>query len=220
MTFTGILFPIMSHDLPESTSSRLTALVRGVEERLQAEGHKVGSVMAEHPAFDAKYVESPLVRALIGWSARLLAVNGLVLEVLPNGGVTVSHVHDDIERSFRLRRARRDAYGRLLVTVSSDSLLTTRAKDPTLFDDEKGDSFSRGFEQWVLAYEMQPGTRTFLKVSAARVSGLVGEHSPYRLKLADVVCIPHTAPLPPNFKTDKDDLDLPDEEEERGNEAV
>jgi hypothetical protein len=103
---------------------------------------------------------------------------------------------------------------------NSDSILTGAARETegTLFDSEVP-SPPVTHEQWVLAYRLHPGTRTFVEVKAARVVGLLSQRAPYRLKLADLVDIPFSVSPPSNFVGDVDDLDLGDEEE-RGDEQA
>lgn len=220
VTFVLIVFLMLSHPLPEPVLSLLKRFVSGVEEGLQADAHKVGLAVAEHPGFDTNWVESHLIRAVIASLSRAFGGNDLSMEDLANGGVEVTNVHEGVERRFRLRRAKRDARGTLVVTTSSDSILTLTAQDPTLFDDE--DTLSApppDLEQWVIAYLLHPGTLTFAEVSVARVAGVIGDRSPYRLKLADIVRVPHAVPLPPDFTPDRDDLDLPGEDEDRGQQS-
>ena len=68
---------------------------------------------------------------------------------------------DGAERRFRLKLARRDEFCRLIVTASSDSILTAVPRVPELFDPPEVDC-SSGTEQWVLAYRLQAdrGART------------------------------------------------------------
>jgi hypothetical protein len=216
---------MMSHPLPDPVLDRVKRFVWGLEEGLQAAAHKVGSAIAEHPAFDARWVESPLIRALISSTAQSLAANGVRVESLANGGAEISITHDGIERRLRLKRADLDSYGRLDVRTSSDGILAATARDPSLFDDPDEVDPER-VEQWVLAYLLHPGTRTFRSVSAGRVVGFLTTSPPYRLALADLVVIPHIAPPPLGFPSNQDDLDLGVDEDaerrkknDRGNQA-
>ena len=159
----------MSHALPEPVRDLLTSFVCRLEEGLQADGHKVGLAVANHPAFDARWVESPLVRAVIAATAAPLGGRGLRVEELTNGGVEVYIVHERIERRFRVKRAVRDRDGRLDVRVSSDSLLAVSAQRiATLFDqdEDQDETEPPTIQRWVLAYLLHPGTRTLLEVSA------------------------------------------------------
>ncbi|MDP9421145.1 MAG: hypothetical protein M3P53_13570 [Actinomycetota bacterium] len=170
--------------------------------------------MGEHAAFDVGWIEAGLTRALICSTACLLGGQRFRVHDLGNGGVELVHVYDDVERRFRIRRASRNAYGALRVVVNSESILTGAAREveATLFDEPV--SIPSTHEQWVLAYLLHPGTRTFVEVKAGRVVGLLTDRSPYRLKLADVVDIPFLALPPSNFPGSRDDdLDLGDEDE-------
>ena len=210
---------MMSHELPDPVFSLLQRLISGVEEGLQAEAHKVGSAIAEHPAFDASWVESHLTRAVVSSLAQSRSGKGLRFEGYGNGGAEVVNLHDGIERRFRFRKARRGPRRELVVTVSSDSYLTMKALDPSLFDDETTrNAPPPTLEQWVIAYVLRPGTLTFDEVSAARAVDIEGNSPPFRLKLANITPIPYDAPPPPDFKPSVDDLDLGEEDkrEEKG----
>src|SRR5688572_6364161 len=124
----------MSH-LPKATETVLGHLVYRIEEGLQEHAHKVGMAMEEHEAFGVSYVESPLIRSLIVWTAKQLDSEGLRLTELPMGGASLAHDHDGMTRGFRMRHATRNARGELVVLVSSDSIVG-KPGDPTLFDDE------------------------------------------------------------------------------------
>lgn len=215
VTFLLIIFFKMSHQLPEPVFARLQAFIWGLEERLQADAHLVGRARDAHEAFDANWVESGLIRAVIASSARPFMGDGLELEDLGNGGVEISHIFGGVERRFRLKKAKRDSRGIPVVTSSSDSVLTLAAREPNLFEE----SPPQDVEQWVIAYMLHPVTLTFDTVFAGLVVGVLNERSPYRLKLANIVHIPHAAPTPPDFKPGEDDLDLPGEDEGRGEQA-
>lgn len=192
------------------------ALVVGLEDRLQADAHTVSVAIGEHSAFNVRWIETHLTRALISDAATLVGEKRFRTHDLGNGGVELVHLLGGVERRFRLRRGQRDAYGVLQVMSNSDSILTdaARAVDATLFD---GDSTPPArYEQWVLAYRLHPVTRTFVEVKAGRVVGFLTQRPPYRLRLADVVNVPFLAPTPPSFPGNRDDLDLGDEDEDEG----
>jgi hypothetical protein len=212
---------VMSQRLPGRVIDLLTKFVCGIEDALQANAHKIDKAVAQHPAFDVRWVESPLVRAVIASSATLLESTVLRVEHLGNGGLDIRVPHDGVDLLFRVKLGHRDKYGALVVTVSSDSILVATAhRLATLFDDPDEEPDATSVQRWVLAYELDPATRTLINVSAARVVGVANDRSPFRLSLADIVQIPHAAPLPPSFPGRSDDLDLGDEGEEGGEEAV
>lgn len=217
MTLVLKFLAVKSHALSPRVIQLLKAFVEGLEEGLQSTAYKVGNAMVQHPAFDAKWVESPLIRALICSIARQAQIPGLKVEELTNGGVELCITEQGVDYRFRVKRARLDAFGRWDVRVSTDSLLASpNVLQPTLFD---GDFEPLRMERWVMAYLLDPGTRTFAEISVARIVGFLTSSPPYRLALADVVHIPLAAPLPPSFDPDEDDLAFPDEEED-GNEAA
>lgn len=123
-----------------------------------------------------------MVRALlcsIGTHAR---VPGLEVAALGNGGMSIRSVHGGVERRFRLRKATLDQYGALVVRVNTDSILTHGASNAPGFWDEPTLESSE-YEQWILAYVLNPVIRTFERVTAAYPVGLYGDKSPYRLLL-------------------------------------
>lgn len=209
----------MSHRLPEPVFSDLHVFAAGVEDRLQADAHKVAVAVREHAAFQARWVESDLTRALICSTARELGASSFRVDELGNGGVELRQVYGCVERRFRLRRAERDSHRSLRVMSNSDSILTGAARETeaTLFD--PGFVPPASHEQWVLAYLLHPVTRTFVEVKAGRVVGLLTQRPPYRLRLVDLVDIPFTISPPSNFRGDEDDLNL-DDEDERGDEQA
>ncbi|HEY7873918.1 MAG TPA: hypothetical protein VIG64_02230 [Actinomycetota bacterium] len=176
------------------------------------------------PAFNARAVESPLCRSIIAQSFCSMSAQGLLTKPKPNYGGEAISVVDGIERRFRLRSARKNRFNSLIVTSSSDSVLTPDENRPKLFDDDEVDEIgpSDVFEQWVIAYLLNRGTHTFHEVWIGRVVKALGKKAPYRLVLDDVALLPHDAPLPPDFRPHKDDdLDLGDDDEgeERGEQA-
>lgn len=218
MTSVGIPFSPMSHPLSDQVRLDLQGLASAVEETLQAETHTVGSAIAENRAFDKAWIESHLTRAVIAHAARAATGGRLGCEELANGGIEIISVEGNVERRFRLRKADLDRDGQPRIRVNTDSLLNVARPAPTLFDDPV-DVPPEHMERWVIGYLLNPSTRTFAEVFAARVMGTIGEQPPYRLALADILPLPHTAPLPPEFRPDQDDLDFPDEEEGLGDEA-
>jgi hypothetical protein len=209
---------MMSHRLPEPVISDLHLFAVGVEEQLQADAHKVTVAVGEHSAFNVRWVENDLTRALICATACARGAGRFRVEELGNGGVDLSHAYGGVERMFRLRSATRDASGFLRVMSNSDSILTGAARqtEATLFDPVVP-APPAARERWVLAYRLHPGIRTFLEVTAGRVVGLLTHRPPYRLDLADLAGIPFTIAPPSNFPGKGDDLDLGDEDE-RGDE--
>jgi hypothetical protein len=208
-------FGMESHPLPAPVIKRITRLVCGLEEGLQAQGHLIDRAISINPAFDQGFVESPLHRALIRSIIQSVAGRGMSVEPLGNGGCELLHVHGGIERLFRVKKAQLDADGRLEVRSSTDSLLTQKAQVMRLFDVDTHEPIEHAgrSEQWILAYLLNPVTRTLKRVIAGRLVDYANDHPPFRLVLGDVEEIPFSAPLPGDFKATDDDLDLPREEE-------
>jgi len=204
----------MSHPLPVAVIDLLAALARQLDEGLQADGHHVGTAMGAHEAFDQRYIDTTLTRALVCSIARSTDLPGLSGAELAIGGCDVKVTHEDTIRLFRLKKATLDAAGNPIVRVNNDSILTRRAKDPTLpiFEDDESLLPTALPEQWVLAYLINPATRTISQIHAGLPVGVRGQHSPFRLILAHVVRIPHAAPPPAAFPKTDDHLLLDAEE--------
>jgi hypothetical protein len=208
-------FAMMSH-LPEPVLASLKSLVLGLDEGLQADSHKVAKAIAVDGAFDHKYIDSGLTRALIYSNVKRVAVSGVEIVPLGNGGCEAAILHDRVERRFRFKKAMYDQRGALSVTVSSDSLLTHIAKQPNLFDTSTEPAAE---ERWVLPYLLDPVTRTLREIWAALPTHVLGRNPPYRLAFGPVFRLPLGSPAPRAFPTRDEDLELPDEEEEdRGDE--
>lgn len=209
---------MMSPGLPKALLNDLERVVRGLEEGMQAEGHTVGVAMDANESFHRSWVETDLCRAALSVLVRDLIVDKFLFEDLGNGGVEISRIDAGVDRRFRLKKATRDSKG-LLITVNAESKILTLPppRGLTLFDDEaQRTARPPKVEQWVIAYILN-STHTFEEVSVAKVAGRDGL---CRLKLTDVVRIPHEAPPPPDFKPPaEDDLDLGDEDE-RGEETA
>lgn len=197
----------MSHSLPDEVAGRLQALIWSMEEGLQADGHAVGKGMAAHAAFDQQCVGSHLTRALVRAEAVGARVAGVRIESLPNLGCEIVITHEGVTYRFRLRRAEERSSGLLVVSTSSDSFLTKSVRSATLFDDEVVWEAEQD-QQWVLAYTINPVTRTFSRIEAGYPTGFANSTSPYRLVMEQRVAFSLAAPTPPSFPGGSDDLDL------------
>ncbi len=206
------------NSLPAIVERRLQGVVTLLDEGLQARVHAIHEARRTDRAFRRPFTASPLLRALLCDLLGDLGSSVVRVDELGNGGCEVVMFDDGVERRFRLKLASRDQYGRLVVTASSDSILTTAPRPPELFDPPEFNSAST-IEQWVLAYRLQSETSTFMEVSAGRVVGTVNDRPPYRLLLDDLVAFAVTPPTPPSFRGSEDDLDL-GEEEGLGNEEA
>ncbi|HEX2040909.1 MAG TPA: hypothetical protein VHF47_14390 [Acidimicrobiales bacterium] len=211
----------MESHLPPAVLSPLTSLLQAMEEGLQAESHRVSRALDVHSAFNRGFVDSTLTRALLSSLGENATAGTTITFVdLSNGGCEFVIVDSGRERRFRLKSAGRYRNGGLRVTVNSDSFLTHEVRERELWDDPAEEQPGT-VEQWVLAYRMNPMTRTFLDVWAALPIGLIGETSPYRLAFGPVIEITLTPPVPPPFQRDEDDLDFDDDEgDEQGDEGV
>lgn len=202
-----MLKPSVMNSLPEPVLQRLQAIVTLLEDGLQERVHKVDTARRADRAFRRRFTESPLRRSLLCDIVSSANIPGIRVHELGNGGCELSIVHAGIERRFRFKNATLDKYGRLVVTASSDSILTPQPRPATLWDPEEA-STARAFEQWVLAYLLDPHTRTFAGVTAGRVVGIKNGRSPFKLLLDDLIPFIITSPTAASFLGDDDDLDL------------
>ncbi len=209
----------MSSHLPESILTDLTQTVRALDDRLQAESYKVAGAIAMDDAFDQPYIDSSLQRGLLCRIVPEVAAAGFTVVAFSNGGCELRCVHGGIERRFRFRSARRDAWNDLIVRTSSDSFLTHSVRDisPSLFK-EYAPPPDVTPEQWVLAYVIHPLTRTLQEISARLPVELLGS-PPYRLRWGKVVPLPLSDPMPPAFPGKDDDLPMDDDIDEGGEET-
>ena len=200
----------MSH-LPNPVLEALTAFACAVDDGLQAEGYRVDRAARAAKPFQLGYVVGTMHRALLCSIALEVAMaQGIGFEELGNGGGIASVMHDGNEYRFWLKKGRRDARGYLDVRVSSESRLTFSAVNTnlSLFGD---DHLTQQDTMWVLAYLVDPITRSFREAFAALPNGLVqGTTKPYRLSFATMVPISFDSLMPPGFDGHDEDLDLGD----------
>lgn len=193
--------------LPEPVLRKLQAIVTLMDEGLDERTHNVDAARRKDRAFRRKFTESPLRRSLLCDILTQANLHGVKVHELGNGGCEVAIVHKGVERRFRLKQAVFDRYGRLVVTASSDSILTPQPRPATLWDQEPDTEVST-FQQWVLAYTLDTRTNTFASVTAGRVVGIKNQRSPFKLLLDDLVAFALTPPPSTDFLGADDDLDL------------
>lgn len=187
-------------------------MVAELDEGLQSRTHSVTRALAVDEAFDESYIESHLTRALL--CGILCSVRGVEVVEMPNGGCELRIPNGDSKWRFRFRRAARNSRNGLEVTVSSDSLLAHRAStNARLFEWPGLAQIVDDREPlWVLAYLINPMTRTLLEAWAVEPVGLLGNKPPFKLALGTVLEVPLTFNEPPRFTGEREDLRLPGEE--------
>lgn len=201
--------------LPDPVLRKLQTVVTILDDGLQERTHKVDAARRIDRAFRRRsFTEDPLRRSLLCDILVASGTPGVRVDELGNGGCELSIVHGGVERRFRLKKASVGRYNQLVVTASSDSILTPqarRARQATLWDEFEPDTCEpepEQFQQWVLAYLLHPQTRTFTAVTAGRVVDVKGRRSPFKLVLDDLVHFAVTPAPAVQFVGDDDDLDL------------
>lgn len=190
----------MKSPLPTPVFHRLTDFVQQLEDGVAARSHNVERAVSIDDAFDRRWVDTGLTRAVIHHVAMGYRSRGVRVEDLGNGGAEARIAFGRVDRHFRLRRAKFDADGRLDVRVSGESFLRKRADiQHSLFETDPVVLDTAEAEQWVLAYTIEPTTRTLLDVFAAYPTGYANLKSPYRLILDHVARIPLATP-PTTFR--------------------
>lgn len=199
---------------------QLTDFVQHLDDGVAARSHNVERAVAIDDAFDRGWVDTGLTRAVIHRVATSYRARGVRVEDLGNGGAEARIAFGRVDRHFRLRRAKFDADGRLDVRVSGESFLRKRADiQHSLFETDPVILGTAEAEQWVLAYTVEPTTRTLLDVFAAYPTGYANAKSPYRLILDHVVRIPLATP-PSTFRGRSDEDLFGGEAEEDGGEEL
>ena len=203
----------MSHSIPTSgplpqfTLRQLALAATLIDTALQTKGYLFDKVGQLDPAFDQGWVETVLRRALIGSA---VDEGGLPVDVMQLGGREIILTEGQVQRCFRIRSARRDALGRLVVLASNDSLLSK--PDVGIQGRLFGPPVASRTEQWVLAYIYDPAVQALKEIVAALPVGFANGR-PGRLKLAHEVVIPVPVFEPPPFKGLDEDLELPGEDD-------
>lgn len=195
----------ISDPIPPTTLRQLQAVVSLIDETLQEKGYLLMKVGQVDVAFDQGWIESALRRAMIGTA---IDDGGWMTEAKQLGGREIIVIEGRVQRSFRLRSARRDSLGRLVVVASNDSLLA--APEVGVQESLFGPPPVERSEQWVLAYVLDPVIGCLKEAVAARPVDFASGR-PGRLKFAHEIPVSPAAFEPPPFRVSDEDLELPDE---------
>jgi hypothetical protein len=194
-------------DLPRATRSALDSLADALTLTFEDEGYLVDSAAAMHVAFAHGWRgKSGLTTDLAYYSvvSAVRASNVLTFRKVKGTGVEVQTFEGGVDRRFRLRRASRDADGRLTVLASSDSSLAS--------DDEETASLFPP-ERWVLGYIINDDRRVTEVVVGQRVGYEVGP--PGKVIFGREELLGGAGPAPTDFRPEVDD-DLFGEEDDTG----
>lgn len=162
--------------LPDDELRRLNHVADELREVFAERGHRVDQAMEADPAFGSGWSRAAVTRDLVV-DATSAAASRIGIDFRPvNGsGREFRTLTGTVERRYRLRRARRDTDGSLVITASTDSALAV--SEDSLFDQE----------QWTFAWIPSPDG-LIDDVLVAEVVGFV-EGSPGRLKLGRVIAL-------------------------------
>jgi hypothetical protein len=202
VTFEGISSPTMS--LPRDDERRqLDEIAFDLREAFDERGHRVDVALDADPAFGSGVSRSALMRDLVlEVVGRAASRVGLACCTVNGGGrELVGEGH-----RYRVRRARRDANGSLVVTASSESSLCVE-EEPTLFP----------MESWVFGW-VADSEGLIAEVFAAKILRFE-PGKPGRLVLGHALPLGGGSPFGGGFTPSDEDLDLGMDDEDTGGAA-
>lgn len=200
----------MSHRPSEAALVDLAMIADELRETFAERGHHIGAALDEDSSFrEGENPRSTLARALAKAGVRngVTKVPSFSLEPAAGGGRTLRHLDRNIDRRYRVRRAK----------VLEDGTYLIEAKNRSILELD-GDSFFRE-ERWVFAYTL--GSNDLVdEVFVAEVLD-VTDGNPGRLVLGSAIAL--EAGLPPSigFTPTSEGLDeLRDDLDDEGGEAA
>lgn len=202
VTNPGIFSRTMS--LPSDGERRqLDEIAFDLREEFEQRGYRVGVALGADPAFgsgDARSaLERDLVREVLGRSSSRVGMG--YRAVHGRGRELVGEHH-----RYRVRRARLDAAGSPIITVSAESSLGVE-EEPTLFPSES----------WVFGWIMG-GDGLIADLFVAPILG-IEPGSPGRLILGHALPLGSGSPFDGGFTPSDEDLDLGEDDEDTGDAA-
>src|SRR5690348_4533655 len=183
---------------------RLDFIADELREAFSERGHRVDVALEADPAFGSGTSRGSLMRDLVMDTISRSAgtVGGIYFQPVNGPGrELVGERH-----RYRIRRAKRDAEGSLVIEVSSESSLVLE-EEPALYS----------IENWVFGW-LANAEGLIAEVIAAEVLG-VRPGSPGRLILGDVLALGAGGPVGGGFTPAEEDLDLGLGEEDEGGES-
>jgi hypothetical protein len=201
VTFTRIISLTMSSP-SEVERQRLDCIADDLREAFSERGHRVDVALDADPAFGSGRSRSSLMSDLVMEAvSRSASKIGIYFQsVNGTGRELVGEKH-----RYRIRRAKRDISGKVVITVSSESSLALE-EEPTLFP----------MRNWIFGW-ITNAEGLIAEVLAAEIFGIL-PGSPGRLVLGDVLALGSGGPFDGGFIPVDEDLDLglDDEDEEDG----
>jgi hypothetical protein len=186
----------------ELERQRLDGIADDLREAFSERGHHVDVALDADPAFGSGRSRSSLMNDLVMEAvARSAGRAGVFFQPINGTGrELIGERH-----RYRVRRAKRDLKGNLVVTVSSESSLGFE-EEPSLFP----------MGNWIFGW-ISDADGLIAEVIAAEILGVL-PGSPGRLVLGNVLALGSGGPFGGGFKPAEEDLDLDlgDEEEEGG----
>jgi hypothetical protein len=195
--------------LSEDLRGQLSVVASEISETLEERGGRIDVALDLDESFHEGTAKTALERSLVvtGVQRGVGRVDGLSFQRVGSGVEVIAADEDGHYHHLRVRRAKRNATGDLVVTASSTSALVV-GDESSLFTSHL----------WVLAFLLDDHhqLREFL---ASLVVGFE-DGKPGRLilgKTYSILTIPSVGGSPERFRTTDDDLDFPgDEEDGRG----
>jgi hypothetical protein len=172
---------------------RLDFIADELREAFSERGHRVDVALEADPAFGSGRSRSSLMNDLVidAVSRSAGKVGGVYFQPVNSSGRELMGVR----HRYRIRRAKRDAEGDLIIEVSSDSSLGLE-EEPTLFP----------IESWIFGW-VSNAEGLIAEVIAAEVLG-VRPGSPGRLILGSVLPLGSGGPMGGGFIPVDEELDL------------
>jgi len=172
---------------------RLDFIADELREAFSERGHRVDVALEADPAFGSGRSRSSLMNDLVidAVSRSAGKVGGVYFQPVNGSGRELMGVR----HRYRIRRAKRDAEGDLIIEVSSDSSLGLE-EEPTLFP----------IESWIFGW-VSNAEGLIAEVIAAEVLG-VRPGSPGRLILGSVLPLGSGGPMGGGFIPVDEELDL------------
>jgi hypothetical protein len=183
---------------------RLDFIAAELREAFSERGYRVDVALEADEAFGSGSSRSSLMRDLVMDAVSRSASRAGDIYFRPVNGAGRELV--GARHRYRIRRAKRDAEGNLIVEVSSESTLALE-EEPALFS----------MENWIFGW-VSNAEGLIAEVIAAEVLG-VHPGSPGRLILGDVLTLGSGGPTGGGFTPADEDLDLGLGEEDEGGES-
>lgn len=188
----GRIFSRLMSSPSDVERQRLDCIADDLREAFSERGHRVDVALEVDPAFGSGRSRSSLMNDLVlDAVARSASTVGVYFQPVNGTGRELIGV----QHRYRIRRAKRDATDKLVITVSSESSLGLE-EDPTLYP----------MGNWVFGW-ITNAEGLIAEVFAAEVLGII-PGTPGRLILGDVLALGSGGPGSDGFIPVEEDLDL------------